>query len=52
MLTAEGVNVHYTIFPDKIKRKEDANSLKAKTKEHDREKTYILKEGGEYSRAR
>lgn len=45
LLTAEGVNVHYTIFPDKIKRKEDANSLKAKTKEHDREKTYILKDG-------
>lgn len=44
-LTAEGVNIHYTIFPDKIKRKESANSLFAKQKEHNREKTYLLKEG-------
>lgn len=44
-LTAEKKNIHYTIFPDKTKRKESQNSLSAASKEHDREKTYILKEG-------
>lgn len=44
-LTAEKKNIHYTIFPDKTKRKESKNSLSAAPKEHDREKTYILKEG-------
>ncbi len=44
-LTAESVNIHYTIFPDKTKRKESKNSLSAAPKEHNREKTYILKEG-------
>lgn len=45
VLTAEGTSVHYTIFPDKTKRKESSNSLKAQKKEHNREKTYILREG-------
>lgn len=44
-LTAESVNIHYTIFPDKTKRKESKNTLSAAPKEHNREKTYLLKEG-------
>ena len=44
-LTAGGVNIHYTVFPDKIKRRESENSFAAEAKEHDREKAYILKEG-------
>ncbi len=44
-LTAEGVNIHYTIFPDKTKRKESKNTLSAVPKEHNREKAYLLKEG-------
>ena len=44
-LTAESANIHYTIFPDKIKRKESKNTLSAAPKEHNREKTYLLKEG-------
>ena len=39
------MNIHYTVFPDKIKRKESKNSFAAEAKEHDREKAYILKEG-------
>ncbi len=44
-LTAEGVTIHYTIFPDKVKRKETGNSLKAETASHNKEKAYILKQG-------
>ncbi len=44
-LTAGGVNIHYTVFPDKIKRRESSNNLSAQAKTHDREKTYLLKEG-------
>ncbi len=45
-LTAEGVNIHYTVFPDKIKRKETANSVKkVEPKSHNKEKSYILKQG-------
>lgn len=45
-LTAEGVNIHYTIFPDKIKRKETENSLsKSAPLSHNKEKAYILKQG-------
>lgn len=45
-LTAEGVNLHYTVFPDRIKRKETANSVKkVKQESHNKEKSYILKQG-------
>ncbi|MBR5438368.1 MAG: SAM-dependent methyltransferase [Clostridia bacterium] len=44
-LTAEGVNVHYTVFPDKIKRKESSNTVKKTAQSHNKEKTYILKQG-------
>lgn len=45
-LTAEGVNIHYTVFPDKVKRKETANSLsKSAPLSHNKEKSYILKQG-------
>lgn len=45
-LTAEGVNIHYTVFPDRIKRKETSNSVKkVEAKSHNKEKSYILKQG-------
>ncbi len=45
-LTSEGVNVHYTVFPDKIKRKETANTVKQSAPQsHNKEKAYILKQG-------
>lgn len=45
-ITGEGVNIHYTVFPDKIKRKETANNLKnTAPKGHNKEKNYILKQG-------
>ncbi len=44
-LTGEGTTVHYTVFPDKVKRKETGNNLKVKTQSHNKEKTYILKQG-------
>ncbi len=45
-LTAEGVNIHYTVFPDKIKRKETSNTVKkVEPKSHNKEKSYILKQG-------
>lgn len=45
-LTAEGVNIHYTVFSDKIKRKETVNTVKkVETKSHNKEKSYILKQG-------
>lgn len=44
-LTAEGVNIHYTVFPDKIKRKETANTVKKVQQTHNKEKSYILKQG-------
>lgn len=45
-LTSEGVNIHYTVFPDKIKKKETANSLKQSAPQsHNKEKSYILKQG-------
>lgn len=44
-LTAEGTDIHYTVFPDKIKRKESSNSLKKLSQSHNKEKSYILKQG-------
>lgn len=44
-LTAEGTTVHYTVFPDKVKRKETGNSLKVKAQSHNKEKAYILRQG-------
>ncbi len=44
-LTAEGVNIHYTFFFDKIKRKETANTVKKVQQTHNKEKSYILKHG-------
>ncbi len=44
-LTSEGVTVHYTVFPDKVKRKEIGNALKVNTQSHNKEKSYILKQG-------
>ena len=44
-LTAEGTTVHYTVFPDKVKRKETGNALKVSAQSHNKEKSYILKQG-------
>lgn len=44
-LTAEGVTIHYTVFPDKVKRKETSNAVKATQQSHNKEKSYILKQG-------
>ncbi len=45
-LTAEGKTVHYTIFPDKTKRKLTENSVKAQApKSHNKEKNYLLPQG-------
>ncbi len=44
-LTAEGITVHYTVFPDKVKRKETGNAVKATQQSHNKEKSYILKQG-------
>ena len=45
-LTAEGTTVHYTIFPDKTKRKLTGNEIKkVETQSHNKEKNYILRQG-------
>ncbi|MBE6785926.1 MAG: SAM-dependent methyltransferase [Ruminococcaceae bacterium] len=45
-LTAEGTTLHYTIFPDKTKRKLTGNEIKAvKPESHNKEKNYILRQG-------
>ncbi len=44
-LTAEGTTIHYTVFPDKIKRKETGNAVKTAQQSHNKEKSYILKQG-------
>ncbi len=45
-LTAERTTLHYTIFPDKTKRKLTGNEIKAeKPKSHNKEKNYILRQG-------
>ncbi len=45
-LTAEGTTIHYTIFPDKTKRKATENSVKQeKPQSHNKEKNYILPQG-------
>ena len=44
-LTAEGTTLHYTIFPDKTKRKLTGNEIKVETKSHNKEKNYILRQG-------
>ena len=45
-LTAEGTTIHYTIFPDKTKRKLTGNEIKVeKAKSHNKEKNYILRQG-------
>lgn len=44
-LTAEGVTIHYTVFPDKVKRKETGNAVKTTQQSHNKEKSYILKQG-------
>ena len=44
-LTAEGVTIHYTVFPDKVKKKESANAVKTTQQSHNKEKSYILKQG-------
>ncbi len=45
-LTAEGTTVHYTIFPDKTKRKLTGNEIKvAEANGHNKEKNYILRQG-------
>lgn len=45
-LTAEGSTLHYTIFPDKTKRKLTGNEIKAvKSESHNKEKNYILRQG-------
>lgn len=44
-LTAEGTTLHYTIFPDKTKRKLTGNEIKVEAKSHNKEKKYILRQG-------
>lgn len=45
-LTAEGTTIHYTLFPDKIKRKLTGNEVKSGVMQsHNKEKSYILKQG-------
>ncbi len=45
-LTAEGTTIHYTLFPDKTKRKVTGNEIKkAQPQSHNKEKAYILKQG-------
>ncbi len=45
-LTAEGQTVHYTIFPDKTKRKVTQNAVKKQENAgHNKEKNYILPQG-------
>lgn len=45
-LTAEGTTLHYTIFPDKTKRKLTGNEIKvSEVKSHNKEKKYILSQG-------
>ena len=45
-LTAGGITVQYTIFPDKIKRKVTGNAItKVETAKHNKEKNYILPQG-------
>lgn len=45
-LTAEGTTIHYTIFPDKTKRKLSGNGIKVeKATSHNKEKNYILRQG-------
>ena len=45
-LTAEGTTIHYTIFPDKTKRKLTGNEIKvAEANSHNKEKNYILRQG-------
>lgn len=46
LITSSGMDIHYTIFPDKTKRKASKNSIaSALPVSHNREKTYLLKEG-------
>lgn len=45
-LTAEGATLHYTIFPDKTKRKLTENEVKSPAvKTHNKEKKYLLSQG-------
>ena len=45
-LTAEGTTLHYTIFPDKTKRKLTGNEIKkVEAQSHNKEKKYILAQG-------
>ncbi len=45
-ITAEGTTVHYTIFPDKTKRKITGNEIKSvEPHSHNKEKKYILPQG-------
>ncbi len=45
-ITAAGHTIHYTLFPDKIKRKVTENKLTSSAPaSHNKEKSYILKQG-------
>ena len=45
-LTAEGTTLHYTIFPDKTKRKLTGNEIRKVTpRSHNKEKKYLLPQG-------
>ncbi len=45
-ITAEGTTVHYTVFPDKTKRKVTGNAIKlTENKSHNKQKQYILSQG-------
>ncbi len=44
-LTAEGTTIHYTLFPDKTKRKLTGNSITEVSTAHNKEKSYLLPQG-------
>lgn len=44
-LSAEGTTVHYTLFPDKTKRKVTGNEITVENLAHNKEKKYLLPQG-------
>ncbi|MDD6145942.1 MAG: SAM-dependent methyltransferase [Oscillospiraceae bacterium] len=44
-LIAEGTTLHYTVFPDRIKRKASGNTVTAQARQHNKQKQYILPQG-------
>ncbi len=44
-ITFTGYTIHYTVFPDKIKRKVSGNKVEAVSSSHNKEKAYLLRQG-------